>query len=297
MIKGILISERRRLKRRNVARTTAVLLLSIALFVLCAPAYAEDAEKKGAGDLAAASQNPIANMISLPFQNNTFFGVTKDDEEANVLNIQPVYPISAGDWNIITRTIVPIIYVPDPTDGIDEHLPHHEGPGDTFGLGDINFSAYFSPAKPGKVIWGVGPSLTVPSATDDTIGSEKWSVGPAAVALVAPKPWVIGGLVRNLWSVAGESDRDNVNSFLLQPFVNYNLAKGWYLVSSPVITANWDADSDERWTVPVGGGFGKIFHIGKQPINTQVQSFYYVESPELGPDWALRFQVQFLFPK
>jgi hypothetical protein len=89
-------------------------------------------------------------MISLPFQNNTFFGVTKGDEEANVLNIQPVYPISAGDWNIITRAIVPIIYVPDPTDGTDEHLPNHDRPGDKFGLGDINFSAYFSPAKPAR---------------------------------------------------------------------------------------------------------------------------------------------------
>jgi hypothetical protein len=188
--------ERRRLKRRNVSHIAAVLLLSIALGGLSTGAQAEDAKKSGAGDLATASQNPIANMISLPFQNNTFFGVTKDDEEANVLNIQPVYPISAGDWNIITRTIAPIIYVPDPTDGI-EHLPNHDRPGDTFGLGDINFSAYLSPAKPGKFIWGVGPSLTVPSATDDTIGSEKWSAGPAAVALVTPKPWVIGGLVRN----------------------------------------------------------------------------------------------------
>jgi len=270
--------------------------LSIALGGLSTGAHAEDAKKSGAGELAAASQNPIANMISLPFQNNTYFGVTKDDKEANVLNIQPVYPISAGDWNIITRTIAPIIYVPDPTDGI-EHLPNHDRPADNFGLGDINFSAYLSPAKPGKLIWGFGPSLTVPSATGDTIGSEKWRAGPAAVALVTPKPWVIGGLVRNLWSVAGDSDRDNVNSFLLQPFVNYNLDDGWYVVSSPVITANWDKDSDDRWTVPVGGGFCKIFKIGKQAINAQVQAFHYVESPELGPDQAIRFQLQFLFPK
>jgi hypothetical protein len=204
--KDILMFEGRRLKRRIVAHTAAVLLLSIAMGVFSTGAHAEETEKKGAGDLAAASQNPIANMISLPFQNNTFFGIGKNDEEANVLNIQPVYPISAGDWNIITRTIAPIIYIPDPTDGI-EHLPNHDRPGDTFGLGDINFSAYFSPARPGKFIWGVGPSLTVPSATDDTIGSEKWSVGPAAVVLVTPKPWVIGGLVRNLWSFAGDSGR------------------------------------------------------------------------------------------
>lgn len=278
---------------RNNGLAVAFLVTASVLAGSVAPAAAQE---KSASDLAAAAQNPIANMISLPLQNNTYFGVTKDDDVANVLNIQPVYPISAGDLNVITRTIVPIVHVPDPTDGI-EHLPNHEDPGSATGLGDINFSAFLSPAKPGRIIWGIGPTLTVPSATDSEIGSEKWSAGPTAVALATPKPWVFGALVRNIWSFAGDSDRDNVNQFLLQPFVNYNLAEGWYLTSSPVITANWDKDSDDRWSVPVGGGFGKIFKIGKQPLNAQVQSFYYAESPELGPDWALRFQLQFLFPK
>jgi hypothetical protein len=279
----------------KTARIAVLLVSLLALHGLSAEAEAE-AEEKSAGDLAAAAQNPIANMISVPLQNNTYFGVTEDDKVANVLEIEPVFPISAGDWNVITRTIVPIIHIPDPADGI-EHLPNSERPGSATGLGDINLSAFFSPAASGKVIWGVGPTLTVPSATDDEIGSEKWSAGPTAVALVTPKPWVIGGLVRNIWSFAGESDRENVNQFLFQPFINYNLAEGWYLASSPVITANWDKDSDNRWTVPLGGGFGKVFKIGKQPLNAQVQSFYYAESPELGPDWALRFQIQFLFPK
>ena len=122
-------------------------------------------------------------------------------------------------------------------------------------------------------------------------------MGPAAVALVTPKPWVIGVLGRQLWSVAGPNDRKDVSQLLLQPFVNYNLTAGWYLVSAPIITANWSADSSDRWTVPVGGGFGKIFRIGSQPVNASLQGFDYPVRPEIGPHWAVRFQIQFLFPR
>jgi hypothetical protein len=287
---------------RNASAAAFFLFAGLVLAGTALPAAAQDkgGEKgggeKGGGDLAAAAQNPIANMISVPLQNNTYFGVTEADDEANVLNIQPVIPLSLGEWNVITRTIVPFVYVPDPTDGI-EHLPNHDKIGDAFGLGDINFSAFFSPAKPGKLIWGVGPTITVPSATDKRTGAEKWSAGPTAVALITPKPWVLGVLVNNIWSFAGKSQRGDVNQLTVQPFVNYNLPEGWYLTSSPVITADWEETGDERWTVPLGGGFGKIFHIGKQALNAQTQAFYYAEAPELGPDWALRLQLQFLFPK
>ena len=123
------------------------------------------------------------------------------------------------------------------------------------------------------------------------------SAGPAAVALAQPGPWVVGSLVRQLWSFAGDGDRQDVSQLLIQPFVNYNMADGWYLVSAPIITANWEADSDDTWTVPVGGGFGQIFRIGDQPLNAQVQGFYNVEHPQFGPEWIMRFQLQFLFPK
>ncbi len=122
--------------------------------------------------------------------------------------------------------------------------------------------------------------------------------GPAAVVLTMRAPWVFGILGQNIWSFAGDGDRDDVNQMLVQYFVNYNLPNGWYLTSSPIITANWEADSDNTWTVPFGGGFGRLFRIGKLPVNTQVQAYYNVEKPDdLGPDWTLRFQVQFLFPK
>lgn len=247
-------------------------------------------------DLAAAAQNPVANMISLPLQNNTLFGVGPNDDTANVLNIQPVMPVTIGDWSMINRTIAPLIYLPDVTRGL-ESLPEGVSGGSKFGLGDINHSIYVSPAKPGKVIWGVGPSLTLPTATDTKLGSEKWSAGPAAVVLTMPQPWVIGALARQLWSFAGDDARPEVSQFLLQPFVNYNMEGGWYMVSAPVITANWEATSDDRWVVPVGGGVGKLFTIGSQPINSSMQAYYNVEKPTNGADWSLRLQMQFLFPK
>lgn len=272
-------------------RTLATFLAAWLLWS-CAPAMAQDE-----GDLAKAAQNPVAAMISLPLQNNTLFGVGPHGDVANVLNIQPVVPITFGDWNVISRTIAPVIYLPDLVTGIDDIANDPQGDDSSFGLGDINQSFYFSPTDAGPVIWGVGPSLTVPSATDDSLGSEKWSAGPGAVALTMPGNWVLGSLVRQLWSFAGDGDRQDVNQTLIQPFVNYNLPGGWYAVSSPVITANWEADNDDTWTVPVGGGMGKIFRIGGQATNAQLQGFYNVESPEFGPDWSIRFQLQFLFPK
>jgi hypothetical protein len=109
--------------------------------------------------------------------------------------------------------------------------------------------------------------------------------------------WVVGALANNIWSYAGDDDRSNVNQFLLQYFINYNLPDGWYLTSSPVITANWEAESGNRWTVPFGGGLGRLFRIHKLPVNTQLQAFYNVERPDSAANWSLRFQFQFLFPK
>lgn len=278
-------------------RTGAVLAVWLTIEIgLSAIPFAAKAQDRSASDLAAAAQNPVANLISLPLQNNTLFGVGPNDGTANVLNIQPVIPVTVGNWNLINRTIAPVIYLPDVTRGL-ESLPEGVGGGSAFGLGDINHSVFISPAQAGGVIWGVGPSITLPTATDRKLGSDKWSAGPTAVALITPVPWVAGVLARQLWSFAGDDDRRDVSQFLVQPFVNYNLEDGWYLVSAPIITANWKARSGDRWLVPLGGGAGKLFNIGKQPVNANLQAYYNVESPALGPEWSLRFQVQLLFPK
>ncbi len=169
------------------------LIVAAASLAGSAPAVAQESD-----ELAKAAQNPVAAMISLPFQNNTFFGVGPHGDTANVLNIQRVIPTTLGSWNIISRTIVPVIYVPDLAPGLSDIANDPQGSDGSFGLGDINQTFYFSPAKAGPVIWGIGPSLTVPTATDNSIGSQHWSAGPAAVALTMPGSWVVGSLVRQL---------------------------------------------------------------------------------------------------
>jgi hypothetical protein len=247
-----------------------------------------------AADLREQSQNPIANLISVPFQNNTNFGVGHLNNTQNIHNIQPVIPIELNEnWNLITRTIVPITYQP----------AMFRGDSTDFGLGDATPQLFFSPSKPtpirgGEFVWGVGPNLLLPTATDPRLGTGKWGVGPSAVALVIVKPFVVGAVVGNTWSVGGDSDREDVNLFVGQYFINYNLPEGWYLTSSPVITANWEADSDERWTVPFGGGIGRVFNIGSQPVNAQIQAFSNVITPDNGgANWQLRAQMTFLFPQ
>ena len=236
-------------------------------------------------ELARAAQNPLASMISLPFQNNTNFNFGPLEKTQNILNIQPVIPFELNEnWNLITRTIIPVVSQPALTPAQDRE----------FGLGDTVFTAFLSPKDSGQLIWGVGPALLLPTSTDDRLGAGEWGAGPSAVVLTIRGPWVVGSLFSNVWSFTGD---EQVNLFSWQPFVNYNLDDGWYLTSAPLITANWEADSDNTWTVPFGGGFGKIFRIGTQPINASASAYYNVEKPDFGADWQLRLQVQFLFPK
>jgi hypothetical protein len=259
-----------------------------ALAILGLPAQAE----MSAEELAKLAQNPVGNLISVPFQNNTNFNVGPLSKTQDILNIQPVIPIDVNkDWNIITRTIIPLIWQP-------EFAP---GQGSTFGLGDIQLSAFLSPAEPGPggLIWGAGAILQMPTNTDDALGNKNWGLGPTAVVLKLEKgsPWVYGALFNNIWSLSSDKQGGRYNNFLLQPFLNYNFPGGLYLTTSPIVTANWEAPSDQRWTVPLGGGIGKIFHIGKLPVNTQLGAYYNVVHPDDGASWQLRLQVQFMFPK
>jgi hypothetical protein len=238
--------------------------------------------------LAKAVQNPVASMISLPLQNNINTGIGPNDQTQNILNIQPVWPFELNaDWNLITRTIIPVISQPGVLTPNGERIN---------GLGDTTFTAFVSPSDAGDIIWGVGPVFLLPTGKDE-LTADKWGAGISGVVLTMPGRWVIGSLVNNIWSFAGSGDKD-VNSFLWQYFINYNFDDGWYFTSAPIITANWEADSDHRWTVPFGGGMGKIFKIGKQPMNAQLSAYKNVITPDdYGADWQFRVQLQFLFPK
>jgi opacity protein-like surface antigen len=238
-------------------------------------------------DLAKKSQNPIADLVSVPFQSNTNFNAGPFNRTQEVLNIQPVVPLHLNaDWNLISRTIMPVISQPSPFFNSN-----------TNGIGDITQSFFLSPTHPGALIWGVGPVFTIPSATDPILGQGKVLLGPTAVFLTTPGHWVIGVLLNNQWSVGGNPLRPNVNAFLAQPFVNYNMAHGWFLTSSPVVTADWLAASDQRWTVPIGGGIGRIFKLGDQPVSAYISAYYNVVRPDRAPNWQLRAELSLLFPE
>lgn len=237
--------------------------------------------------LVMASQNPLASLITLPFQNNT--GILENGDIFNVLNIQPVIPFALGDdWNLITRTIIPLIGVENAPPGVD-----------SFSMGDIQQSLLFSPRNPRdpSTLFGFGPIISYPTATESALGSEQFGVGPSMVAVLFRDQWVYGVIANHVFSVSGAEDKAELNRTVLQPFVNYNLNDGWFLQSAPFITADWSADSNERWTLPVGGGFGRTYTIGKQPVSTVVSAFYNAEHPSGQAEWSFRFQFNFLFPR
>jgi len=244
-----------------------------------------DAEKMA---LAKASQNPLAAMISVPFQNNTNFNIGPDNDTQNVLLFQPVVPFDLNDeWNVIARTIIPITTQPGSL----------TGDGTKTGLGNTQLVAYFSPKETfHDWTWGVAPVLMLPASNTD-YGSKEWGGGLSAVALTMPGKWVFGGLVTQVWAPSGD-ESVQINSTALQYFINYNLHDGWYLSSAPTMTYNWRAQSGDRWTVPIGGGGGKVFKWGKQPINFSLRAYTNVVKPtDSSSDWTLQAQITFMFPK
>lgn len=226
----------------------------------------------------------------MPLQENLDYQIGSHDRARSTLNIEPVIPIELTEsWNLITRTILPIVYQPDVL----------REAGGSSGIGDLNPTAFLSPAKPGRLIWGAGPTLSLPIATQRAIGTGRWAAGVSAVVLAQPKPWTLGILVNNLWSFAGPDDRARVDFMTLQYFVNYNFPRAWYLASQPIVTADWTAPSSERWLVPAGAGVGKIFKVGPLPLNGQLAAYYNVVRPDVTPSprWQLRAQIAMLFPK
>jgi hypothetical protein len=245
-------------------------------------------DASSADALQKATQNPVANLISVPIQNNDNFGIGPYNRIQNVLNIQPVIPAHISkDWMLISRIIQPIVWQPYPA----------ATTGGEFGLGDMNPTFFLSPAKPGKVIWGAGPAFVIPTATNDVLGQGKLSIGPSFVALAQPGHWTIGGLVNNVWSVAGSGGRSAVNQMLFQYFLNYNMKKGYYVTVSPIITADWKASSGNTWTTPVGGGLGRIMKLGFQPVNLTAQFYGNAVHPVGGSPWTMRLQIALLYPK
>lgn len=245
----------------------------------------DDAQAKAAA-LAKATLNPVASLISVPLQNNFDWGAGPDDDGFQYkLTVQPVIPVALNeDWNLISRTIVPYVYQ-------EKYL----GTSQQSGLADTVQSFFFSPQKPtAGWIWGAGPALQLPTATDDLLGEEQWGAGPTAVALKQEGSWTYGALVNHVWSFAGESRRDNVNRTFIQPFVSYTTSTFTSFGVNTESSYDWQRS---QWTVPVNASVQQLLKVGKQPITLQLGGRYYAEGPSGAPEWGLRLQMSLLFPR
>lgn len=239
-------------------------------------------------DLAKKLANPIASLISVPLQYNYDENFGRNDEGSkSVLNIQPVAPFSLNEkWNLITRTIIPLV----DTDNVPL------GSSET-GLGDVVASQFFSPKEPtaGGLIWGVGPVELLPTASDDSLGGEKWGLGPTFVGLRQSGPWTVGLLANHIWSVGGEDDRADISATFLQPFAAYITTTKTTFTVNTESTYDWEG---ENWSVPLNLVVSQLFRIGKLPLSISAGARYWAESPESGPEgWGGRLVLTFLFPK
>jgi hypothetical protein len=239
---------------------------------------------QSADELAKQTQNPVSSLISLPFQGNWDAGIGAREATGMTFNIQPVVPFSLNrDWNVILRVILPL--VSRPTDAGTR----------IGGLSDTVATVFVSPVRTGRVIWGAGPVLMLPTATNNALGSEKIGLGPSVVALAQPGKWTVGVLWNQIWSVDGAIDRSDVNRGFFQPFMNYNLGEGIALGANVEGTANWN--DDEVWNAFLHFTVSKVTTLGKRPVNLVFGAGPAIASPSGGAGWRLRIQANFLFPR
>ena len=264
------------------------LLGSIVLLLAVLHSSAPAQEKPDPVDLVQKTKNPLANQVSIQFQPNFNFGVEPNRNTEYVFNLQPNIPIGLpGDWVVISRTILPLINEPGA----------ESGQGYTFGIGDIQPTFFITPPSSETFIWGFGPVFQFPSASSTSLGTGKWEIGPTVAAVLNWGPWQLGAQINNLWSFAGDPGRSAVNEMFLQPQVNYTLPDAWYLTWGPQVTANWKAAAGDRWTVPVGAGFGKVISFGRQTLSVQAEGYYNAVRPSGGPTWSAILTIQLVFPR
>ena len=268
--------------KHGTLKISLINVIAISSSLMMMSALASDA------DLAQDLTNPIADLMTIPVQMTYDQNIGPDDEGYKLqTNIQPVIPFDIGeDWNLLTRTIVPVIQQ-------DEIIP---GSGSQFGLGDTSLSLFFSPKESTSgVTWGAGPILLLPTATDDLLGSKKWGAGPAGIVVAMVGPWTLGGLANHVWSVAGDSSRDDISNSFIQPFAAYTWPNAWTVSLQSESTYNWES---EEWAVPVTAAVAKLVRFGKVPVSLQAGVGYWVESATNGPEgMRYRLQANIVLPK
>ena len=268
------------------------MILALSLLVLTPCLRGAEPETDEATELAKQLSNPVASLISIPFQANYDFDIGPTGNGSRfTLNIQPVVPLSISkDWNIIVRTILPVV---SQHDVFYPALPQDRTQS---GLGDTTQSFFLSPKLPGPggIIWGLGPVVLFPTATDDLLGGEKWGLGPTVVLLKQEKGWTFGVLANQIWSIAGNSHRSSISAMFLQPFVTYTTKTHTTFGLNTESTYDW---KDSQWTVPINAFVSQVLKIGKQPISIQLGARYYADGPSGAPDWGLRLNFTLLYPE
>lgn len=272
-----------------MAINSTLLRSAAAMFIAVASISTQAFAREDSSELAKKLANPVAALISVPFQLNYDHDIgVRDDGERWTLNIQPVVPIDLNqDWNIISRTILPVIQQ-------DDIFP---SAGSQSGIGDIVQSVFFSPKKPTTAgwIWGAGPVFLLPTGSDDLLTSDKWGIGPTAVALRQNGPWTFGVLANHIWSFAGNDDRDDIRSTFLQPFCSFTTPSAWTFTINTESTYDWE---NNEWSVPIHGMITKVTKVGSQLISVGGGARYWARSPDSGPEGlGFRVIVTLLFPR
>ncbi|MDP3008941.1 MAG: hypothetical protein Q8N30_07710 [Methylococcales bacterium] len=254
-------------------------------------------------DFRDRAQNPLSPQYSVPL--NYVYHGGADNGGVSIGSIQPIIPVSLGSWNVINQLSLNFIDTSGGIQGIAQLPEPYAGSG-AVGLGDTTFTSLFSPVSSDNVSWGFGPTFVFPTDTlfsdiedrrSRQLGSGKFSIGPSAMIVTQSKPFTLGLNVKQIWSVLGNDSRRSVSQMELKPFVNYNLADGWYVLSDMDMVANWNRDNNQGWTVPVGGGVGKVVAVGKDAINIRAESYYNPIRPDQSPDWSANVTLQYLFAK
>lgn len=264
---------------------------SFALICACLVPLALFGQELSDQELRKIARNPFADVIKVPLVPDIYLDAGPNHRTASDFQLQPLIPIEISKgWLLVPRIVATAVnYVPLLT----------KDSGGSLGVGDVLPTFFLTPAHIRRFIWGVGPTLLIPTATDDALGSGRWGLGPSFALLSEPAWGSVGVLVQNIWSLPGNNKRSSVNQMQLQPMFSYNLSQEWYLTTSPTIIAEWTQDSSERWLVPIGGGAGKTFKLGSQPIDTNVTLYRNAIRPasQLTPKWQLSVQVTLLFAK
>lgn len=272
-------------------------LLCLLCFALCAVSsglHAQDAEA-----LAQKLQNPLASISALPIQNNFMFQASQNQETGYALTFQPIHATQHKNFNLIHRAVFNIGYAPGIVSGLGllpAGAPENGDVSGTWGISDLNYSFYLTKKEAGRLPWGIGPSITLPIASDNRLGAGKWSAGISGVLVYQFNKWTFDIVVRQTWSFAGDSDRADVSQMVLNPLIAYNLGEGWAISTFPSISANWNFDAN-KWTVPVGGGISKLVFHGKLPVSYVLQYYYYAARPDLAPNGELRIGATLVFAK